>query len=279
MLLDNYALTTRRAPLPDGEGRGAFTLVELLVVITITAILARMLLPALVRAREQAYVVQCLSNQHQIGVAFELYRQDYGSRYPTIHPPTYDWVSYRYGGGDPDPQVASRFGLEWATNRPLWPYTRSLQVYHCPADRGMDSPTGISSKCTYDSVGTSYKYNAVPWSPTVMTNRDPDFGIAGKREDWIRYPARYILVHESPATPYPPDYWSGWQWLYFFWHYARGPSTVTPLSGVRDRSISPVLFADGHSVKYDFSLAIRANPNPNYPTEKMPLWYWYEPAP
>jgi hypothetical protein len=106
-----------------------------------------------------------------------------------------------------------------------------------------------------------------------LYDKDPEYGIAGKREGWIRYPGRYILVHESPATPWW-DY--GDLWLYFFWHYARGPSTVTSLSGVRDRSISPVLFADGHSFKHDFTLAIRGNPN--YPTEPQPLWYWYEPA-
>ena len=70
--------------------------------------------------------------------------------------------------------------------------------------------------------------------------------------------------------------------MYYFWHYARGPATVSSgsalpdLSRVRDRFISPVLFADGHAVKHDFTLAIRSNQS--YPTEEMPQWYWYEPA-
>jgi hypothetical protein len=128
-------------------------------------------------------------------------------------------------------------------------------------------------KCTYDAVGTSYQYNFTPWSSTLVPDKDPEYGIAGKREGWVRYPERYILVNESPAMPWSDD--SG-RWLYFFWHYARGPSTVTSLSGVRDRSISPVLFGDGHSVKYDFSWAIHSKPK--YPTEEFPLWYWYEPA-
>jgi type II secretory pathway pseudopilin PulG len=260
--------------------RVAFTVVELLVVIAIIAILAAMLLPALARGREQARVVQCRSNQRQIGVAFELYRQDYASCYPTVHPPQgYNWRSYRFGGGDPDPKIASLpgFGLESATGRLLWHYSYSQKVYHCPADRGMDwTPWMPLFKCAYDALGTSYKYNEDPWGPTAAPDRDPNFGIAGKREGWIRYPGRYILVHESAATPYPPDSASSGRWLYFFWHCARGPSTVANLSKAQDRSISPVLFADGHSVKYDFTLAIRANPL--YPTEPQPLWYWYEPA-
>lgn len=74
--MQNFALR------PPSRATRGFTLVELLVVIGIIAVLIALLMPALASARRNARRVACMSQLHQIGLAFEMYTNDNRWRLP-----------------------------------------------------------------------------------------------------------------------------------------------------------------------------------------------------
>lgn len=71
----------RRSKSGGGAARG-FTIIELLVVISIIAILIALLLPALNAARKRAWDTQCKANQNQIGIGLQMFTTDHKDRLP-----------------------------------------------------------------------------------------------------------------------------------------------------------------------------------------------------
>jgi prepilin-type N-terminal cleavage/methylation domain-containing protein len=65
-----------------GRRARGFTLIETIVVIAMIAILAAMLFPIFARSRESARAVQCANNLSEIGLALQMYAEDWRGRYP-----------------------------------------------------------------------------------------------------------------------------------------------------------------------------------------------------
>jgi general secretion pathway protein G len=135
-------------------------LIELLVVIAIIAILASIIFPVYSRARAKARSARCMANLKQVGMAFEMYTQDYDDLYPWAIDPA-DANCPQIWNGYPDWQA-------WIPYMPqvsdvLQPYIRNAELFHCPSDTGYDElddadipidgrPTGFAA------FGTSYFY-------------------------------------------------------------------------------------------------------------------------
>ena len=251
------------------EWKNGFTLIELLVVIAIIGVLASLLLPALASAKEQAKLTKCISNQRQIGISFKLYADDNDTRFPPLAPfQVYGHRSFEYGGGDPDPKFQPT--MLNATNRPLWGYAQSKNLFECPSDRGYDIPIGIPpSKSLFGTWGTSYKYNSNPWTKTRYALAD-EIGLAGKRESWILAPSQHVLSHDVPALPWQDDFGVSW---FNSWHYPSGSVTTRGLKDFSKKAVAPVLFVDGH-VKH-FNLAKHFRDNLNFPAEPTSDRIWY----
>ena len=80
--LIRHGSSSPQKPGVKGGFNRAFTLIELLVVIAIIAILAALLLPALAAAKRKAYVINCIANQKQTGLALQMYFNDFNDRCP-----------------------------------------------------------------------------------------------------------------------------------------------------------------------------------------------------
>ncbi len=210
-----------------------FTLVELLVVISIISIMMSILMPALSRAREQGQRVHCMSNLKSLAMAWNLYAEDNEGK--TCSPSTFwndsqndnywvaqgpDWVSNDIG----NTEQALRDGV-------LWPYTQFLGLYKCRRDLS-------DLLCSYSMSGAGRRLHEISRSSEKLLFVD-----ASSSFKWIHgsYAPIWFLPDRTPI-------WHSWHHCpcpYPHYKICRGRGRMQQITA-RHANGCNMIFADFH---------------------------------
>ncbi len=136
--------------------RQGFTLIELLVVISIIAILAGMLLPAISLVRESARKANCGSNQRQIVMAMITYGSDNDGVWPYCQ-----GTDGTYGTIESETQGSAVATLEFISS---WSDGEVVsKLFACPSNASVKPPTAATNLTSLSTASTT---PAVTWDDT-----------------------------------------------------------------------------------------------------------------
>ncbi len=221
---------------PSDRKKRGFTLIELLVVIAIIAILAAILFPVFLNAKDAARQAFCLNNYKQIGMALTLYAQANDSRYPN-----YNW--------DLSAHDIDLYGCLL----PVKKYMGSYKMTLCPSNK--NGP--VLNTFLWGNLG-----HPAPFVSTVKYTSRTVFGyeyalkLYPNTLEWYFDRGRYYAPEIYPGVP------NDW--------YPNRKMEPPHHDGMN------VIFADGHVRFVDVSDMPTSMPGSGRPTPPFPWPYTWE---
>jgi prepilin-type N-terminal cleavage/methylation domain-containing protein/prepilin-type processing-associated H-X9-DG protein len=243
--------------------KSGFTLVELLVVISILAILIALLLPVLSGARQSAHRIVCLNNLKQLGLATEAYTQSH-KYYPVCVPyePNETWAKFL---ADKDAAKGKILGVPVS----LWPFHKDENIYKCMPLASLDCNI---SYCYNSNAGRIGNETAIAYAgpldirPPAPEEEPKTYFPPLLKPEQVKHPSIFALLYDQPIVlvntanylPYkdidPNDYVSdnnnddpdekyGNLWRYRDYRY---PDKILDASGPHNNGHN-ILFGDGHA--------------------------------
>jgi prepilin-type N-terminal cleavage/methylation domain-containing protein/prepilin-type processing-associated H-X9-DG protein len=171
-------------PKVDKMRSRAFTLVELLVVISVVAVLMAFLMPALARARQQGKTIVCLNNLRQMAIASQVYISNNDGSYPIAYAYQYAYpmfISYAWDFTTTE---------NWDTLEQkvipglLWAGETIEKIQQCPSFNG-------SSNWLEDPY-TGYNYNT-----SYIGHGQLESVLTSAKVEMIRRPSRCALFGDG----------------------------------------------------------------------------------
>lgn len=203
---------------------GGFTLIELMVVVSLIALLVALLLPTLGQARSSARAAQCLSNLRQFGMLTTMYRMDHNDTLPTWRPDQPPDLSYN----------ASRRAI-WQ-----WAYAGYMSMSYDPT-----IPEKQPKLYLCPDTGPVNWQAGWPWGGNYRASYTMNFlGSDWKDQHWGKYAwLRASRVTESTFHLFADINPSSYPWYYT----SIPPEDITWQLAFRHQSAAQFMFLDGHA--------------------------------